>query len=190
MLDKPPIGGELSCLSSISCSDLDQLPRGETESRNESEIRKEGNRTETCPTIPRRRKERGKNDKGKKRERRKYGKPGTTEQCIPPPGEEERKTKERGKKERRGQIRTEQSPITPRARKEREKERKKKEERKKEKGKKESRKHGHRTEQNQPPPGGERLKERKKETRKAGTAGTEQDRTVTPPGGRENEGNK
>ena len=41
------------------------------------------------------------------------------------------KTNERGKKERRGQIRTEQSPITPRSRKEREKERKKMRERKK-----------------------------------------------------------
>ena len=107
MLDKSPIGGELSCLSSISCSDLDQLPRGETESRNESEIRKEGNRTETCPTIPRRRKERGKNDKGKKRERRKYGKgEGQNRTLPPPPGKDERR-RDKGKR-KEGKTTTQQ----------------------------------------------------------------------------------
>ena len=38
--------------------------------------------------------------------------------------------------------------------------------------------------------GGRKTEGKKVETRKAGTTGTEQDRTVTPPGGRDNEGNK
>ena len=172
MLDKSPIGRELSCLSSISCSDLDQLPRGEIESRSESEIRKEGNRNvPNHPPAEGKMKERQGEEKGKKEIR----KAGDNRTVHPAPGGGRKKDK--GKREE-GKTGTDQNRTVPnqppgRGMKERRKERTNMRERK---GKKESRKHGHRTEQNQPPPGGERLKERKRKRGKQERR--EQSRTV------------
>ena len=93
---------EFSCLSRVRFSDLDQPPRGEKERRDERAIRKEGNSThqKRNQPYPRRRKERGKNDKGKKRERRKYGKAGTEQNITTTPGEGRKKKRQR-KEERR-----------------------------------------------------------------------------------------
>ena len=91
----------MSCLSRGRFSNLDQPPRREKERRDEGAIRKEGNGThqKRNQPYPRRRKDRGKNDKGKKREGRKYGKGGTEQNITTTPGEG-RKRKIHRKEER------------------------------------------------------------------------------------------